>query len=31
VIARHAGHDIMIDEPDVTIAAIRDVLAATRR
>ena len=31
VIAQHAGHDIMIDEPEVTIAAIRDVLAATRR
>jgi pimeloyl-ACP methyl ester carboxylesterase len=31
VIARRAGHGILIDEPEVTIAAIRDVLAATRR
>ena len=31
VVARNAGHDILIDEPEVTIAAIRDVLAATRR
>jgi pimeloyl-ACP methyl ester carboxylesterase len=31
VIARGARHNVMIDAPDVTIAAIRDVLAATRR
>ena len=31
VIARRAGHSILLDEPEVTIAAIRDVLAATRR
>ena len=30
VIARRAGHGILIDEPAVTIAAIRDVLAAVR-
>jgi len=31
VIARRAGHGILIDEPEVTIAAIRDVVAATTR
>ena len=31
VIARRAGHSILLDEPAVTIGAIRDVLAATRR
>jgi len=31
VIARRAGHGILIEEPEVTIAAIRDVLAAARR
>ena len=31
VIARRAGHGILIEQPEVTIAAIRDVLAAARR
>jgi pimeloyl-ACP methyl ester carboxylesterase len=31
VVARNSGHSILIDEPEVTIAAIRDVLAAVRR
>ena len=30
VVARNAGHSILIDEPEATIAAIREVLAATR-
>lgn len=31
VVARHARHDILLDEPEVTIAAIRDVLTMRRR
>lgn len=31
VIARRAGHGILVEQPEATIAAIRDVLAAARR
>ena len=31
VVARRSGHEIMLDEPELEVAAIRDVLAATRR
>ena len=28
---RHSGHHIPLDEPDLVVAAIRDVIAAARR
>ena len=31
VIARRSGHHIPVDEPDLVVAAIRDVIAAVRR
>lgn len=31
VVAKRSGHHIPLDEPDVVVAAIRDVLAAVRR
>jgi len=31
VVARRSGHHIPLDEPDLVVAAIRDVIAATRR
>jgi hypothetical protein len=31
VVARRSGHHIPLDEPDLVVAAIRDVLAAARR
>ncbi len=31
VVAKRSGHHIPLDEPDVVVAAIRDVLAAARR
>jgi len=31
VIAKRSGHHIPLDEPDLVIAAIRDVIAAARR
>jgi acetyl esterase/lipase len=31
VMARRSGHHILLDEPDLLIAAIRDLVAATRR
>jgi hypothetical protein len=31
VVARRSGHHIPLDEPDLVVAAIRDVIPAARR
>ena len=31
VVAKRSGHHIPLDEPDLVVAAIRDVIAAARR
>jgi hypothetical protein len=31
IVARRSGHEIMLDEPELEVAAIRDALAAARR
>jgi len=30
VVARRSGHEVSLDEPELVVAAIRDVLLATR-